>query len=307
MDAYGAAGAPGCLSTSASYSNGGYTSYYVSYGGSGGLGGYIASIVDVPQGQKLYVDVGSWGFNPLLQQAVLYGYYKPCSSAVANQASGYNGGGGGLGGGASNILTIPFNLSSRIVVAGGGGSGPNSCTVTSSLTGFPGGGPVGGGGARGGTQTSAGVGCSGSNPAGFGFGGSPSTGSQGGAGGGGWYGGGAGCSSYTSSTSPATGGGGGSSYSVGVILANVQGALSPTSLTALSFLIAIRKQWPMWTTLPWPTATAQSSSPSRPVPAATSCPTQPPTLSQLPSVCRAPQAHTVRPKPTVCSLCPAGS
>jgi Glycine rich protein len=103
----------------------------------GGLGGFIASLIDVDQGQSLFVDVGSWG-----ALATLSAISSACSSSYGNsipsaRSNGYGGGGyglvnsifsygwkvtGGTGGGASTIMTIPFNLSSRIIVAGGGGS-----------------------------------------------------------------------------------------------------------------------------------------------------------------------------------------
>lgn len=219
VDAYGAAGAPGSFQQTNYYNQGGFTAQV-----SGGLGGFIASLIDVEQGKSLFVDVGSWG--------ALASYYTTSCLNVDNvpsQSNGYGGGGFGLGnnyygtgtgGGASSIMTIPFNLSSRIIVAGGGGS-------AYIYGGFPGGGLVGGGGSRGGTQTSGGVGCPGAVPAGFGIGGSPNPLSpSGGSGGGGWYGGGAGCSNNTAFV---TGGGGGSSHSIGKILANVQGAESPLS------------------------------------------------------------------------------
>ncbi|MBK7373705.1 MAG: T9SS type A sorting domain-containing protein [Saprospiraceae bacterium] len=78
----------------------------------GGLGGYANGILDVMDGQVLYLFVGGKG--------------KP--GANGSFEGGWNGGGdggnyGGGGGGASDIRTILHDLDSRKIVGGGGGGG----------------------------------------------------------------------------------------------------------------------------------------------------------------------------------------
>lgn len=181
----------------------------------GGRGGYIEATIMVAPGATLYVYVGGWGktFN----------------------GGGYGGKAGRLsinGGGGTDVRlenggpTGSTNLESRLVVAGGGGAGGNcrpSCPggAGGGFTGQKGQFPNPGGrnqvpNGRGGGQAdggSAGSGLGSGKEAGMGAFGKGGSRAGGGAGGGGWYGGGAGfvC------------GGGGSSWSKGVISANIQG------------------------------------------------------------------------------------
>jgi Tyrosine-protein kinase ephrin type A/B receptor-like len=66
VDAYGAVGAPSTITPPSWSGNSGQppaSSYSLQC--TGGFGGFIASMFDVSQGRKLYVDVGSWGANVL--------------------------------------------------------------------------------------------------------------------------------------------------------------------------------------------------------------------------------------------------
>ena len=168
----------------------------------GGLGGYAAGDLAVVPGQTLYLYVGGKGG---------IGYDGPFEG-------GWNGGGNGGywaggGGGASDIRTIPNDLNSRVLVAGGGGGGNTGCPNHG--TGGNGGGLSGDPGiqlflyfpAGGGDQVQGGAAGYDGAPGSFGYGGSTESYHHAG-GGGGWYGGG---SAY------AAGGGGGSSYIGGVL------------------------------------------------------------------------------------------
>ena len=162
----------------------------------GGKGGYTTGEVYLKRGDILYIYVGGSG----------------------KTHGGYNGGGAQptlktYGGGATDIRFVngawdnEASLKSRLIVAGGGGTvGAND--------------KVGGaGGLTGGSSSGCGTGGvgatlsgAGSLRAGFGFGGSGTSGSGGhaGAGGGGWYGGGG--STPDGSADDDRGGGGGSSF-----------------------------------------------------------------------------------------------
>ncbi|HNR08606.1 MAG TPA: glycine-rich protein [Saprospiraceae bacterium] len=168
----------------------------------GGLGGYAVGELDVVPGQLLYIYVGGQGRVGTNEE----------------NDGGYNGGGdggryGGGGGGATDVRTNPFDLDSRVIVAGGGGGGNTGCPDGG--IGGPGGGtmigesdgtslyvwdPPGGGG----TLIAGGAAGSYGEAGSWGFGGGTVADSQfhASGGGGGWYGGG---SAY------GTGGGGGSS------------------------------------------------------------------------------------------------
>ena len=155
----------------------------------GGKGGYTSGELYLFKGQKLYVNVGAAGSN-----------------------GGYNGGGAHnttlAGGGATDIRTIPGNLYSRFIVAGGGGGAGSPGRPGGYGGGLEGGSSNSGcgDGGTGATQTSAG-----SARASFGYGGSgwSGNGGNGGAGGGGWYGGGGNNADGSADDDKAGGGGSG--------------------------------------------------------------------------------------------------
>jgi|SRR5580700_2018665 hypothetical protein len=200
----------------------------------GGRMGRVFAIIPVTPGEQLYVFVGG---------------------AAQGQAAGFNGGGNGGssvycecagygGGGASDVRRGGFNLTNRILVAGGGGgNGANGDEPSSDIGGMggkgggstagsgsagsgdgaPGGGGIGGTQGNGGAGGTGGGGSGGSGIVGsLGVGGDGGTGNSqgsdgagGGGGGGGYYGGGGGgAGSYDSSDDDEAGGGagGGSSY-----------------------------------------------------------------------------------------------
>jgi hypothetical protein len=198
-------------------------------GGLGGYGGRIVARLNTAVGATFQIRVG--GAGVLCKQ---------------DNSGGYNGGGSancsvgqdsGTGGGATDIRISPYDINSRIIVAGGGGGAGYNCASTLD-GGGPGGGQVGGkfvtdcGGqpdavGSGGTQSSGGIGGTYSTygsagSGGFGYGGTGvSSGGapayQGGGGGGGYFGGGGGCWE---------GGGGGSDYirtTVLTLLSEAQG------------------------------------------------------------------------------------
>ena len=204
VDAYGA---------SSSVSSGNYAGYCG--GGYQAKGGRVQTSLSVTPGQTLYIYVGGMsvycysGSNNCLPQS--------------NQAGGWNGGGNGsgngeAGGGATDIRLGGTSMSDRVIVAGGAGGAGSYCTN--------GGGHGGGLTAGNGTYDNSYYGSSN----GYGYGGSQSSGGNGGynvhsnvsagdgslgqggngvqsggGGGGGYYGGGAGAYEYCT-------GGGGSSY-----------------------------------------------------------------------------------------------
>ncbi len=151
----------------------------------GGLGGRVQTVISVTPGETLYAYVGG--------------------------NTGYNGGTGGTGysGGATDVRRGGFNLSNRVVVAGGGGGVGNGASGGDGggLTGAPGGTSGSGTAGGGGSPTAGGTSGTG-GPGSLGQGGS---GSHGGGGGGGYYGGGGGSGPNSSNEG---GGGGGSSYVV---------------------------------------------------------------------------------------------
>ncbi len=191
---------------------GGYGSYGVSQGGSGGS---VQGTISVTPGSTLEIYVGGAGTD---------------GGAGFGGTGGFNGGGtgafypgnygGGGGGGASDIRVSPYSLNDRMMVAAGGGGGAYNygCTdcdrgghggTTTGEGGYSGGGLMAGGSGGGGTPSAGGIGgtypgwCTAPNGAqGIGGDGGPCT-NSGGGGGGGYYGGGGGTWS---------GGGGGSNY-----------------------------------------------------------------------------------------------
>ena len=218
IDAVGAPGGIGCLSTA------------------GGLGGEVSADFAVSSGSVLYVEVGGPGTS-----AFIGGFCTNGSSA-----GGFDGGGagsavgGGGGGGASEVQSVPFaapdSAGSRLIVAGGGGGGGS----ISAGGGDAGSTAPGAGGGGGGTRSAAGAAgnsssCStGATSGAFavgGTGGSDSPQNGGGGGGGGyWGGGGGGC------TAPQNGwgGGGGSSY---VALSAIDASSPTTSAAAPSVTV----------------------------------------------------------------------
>ncbi len=159
----------------------------------GGKGGYSEGIIELHEGETIYVYVGGSGNTGGIE-------------------GGFNGGGSREeypgGGGATDIRAEGSTLDNRIIVAGGGGSdgapskpgkaggGENGISATESY----------GDGGTGGTQTSPGTGGS------YGRGGTGSykDDGYGGAGGGGWYGGGSSTPDYSGDDD--RGGGGGSGF-----------------------------------------------------------------------------------------------
>ena len=173
---------------------GNYMSYSSSYA-SGGNGGRSIGYVILTKGTKLYVVVGSGGYN--------------------GTGANYNGGGAGngegaAGGGATHIATVTgllntlsSNKSTILLVAGGGGG----------AAGYKGGYGGGTSGGNGGAGNSSYTGVGGTQSSGWSFGlgqNSPDAYTSGG-GGGGYYGGKCG-GNYNG----ASGGGGGSGYIGGV-------------------------------------------------------------------------------------------
>ena len=136
---------------------------------SNGRGGYSKGIVELAQGETVYVYVGGKGEESI-------------NSAYINQG-GFNGGGAAKnstgtsvasartgGGGASDIRAVQDNLYNRIIVSGGGGGNSGH---TNNTTAGNGGGPIGanGGYGTGGSQTAGGNSqVATSVPAGFGIG-----------------------------------------------------------------------------------------------------------------------------------------
>lgn len=188
----------------------------------GGFGGYTRSDIAVTPGETLRVYVGGRGSDLF------------ADSGDARFEGGFNGGGDGRtdtvagsrgGGGASDVRRAPYELTDRLVVAGGGGGAGNFAGVGPS--GGAGGGPVaapgepspnGGGGGTlvdgGSPGTTDGTPFAVATAGMFGQGGNggytSGTGAYtGGGGGGGWYGGGGGGGG---DSAPGGGGGGGSSY-----------------------------------------------------------------------------------------------
>jgi hypothetical protein len=166
---------------------------YRSNANNGGKGGYSQGIIELQEGETVYVYVGG-------------------SGNTGGSSGGFNGGGSRTsyngGGGATDMRVEGDSLLNRIIVAGGGGS-----DGASSKPGKAGGGTSGlsatenyGTGGTGATQTSPGTGGS------FGKGGPgiSESGGYGGAGGGGWFGGGG--ATPDSSGDDDRGGGGGSGY-----------------------------------------------------------------------------------------------
>lgn len=187
-------------------------------GGSGGNGAVVTATLSVTPGQTLQMNVGGSGQCP---------------------GAGWNGGGAGDpglytscgGGGASDIRVSPYNLSNRLIVAGGGGgqAGGNPTNAAGGVggcaSGVTGTASYGGSG-TGGSQTAGGIGgYPYASPGTYGQNGSLGQGgaggvdnctssASGGGGGGGYYGGGGGgpdCISFTSYIGGG-GGGGGSSF-----------------------------------------------------------------------------------------------
>lgn len=187
-------------------------------GASGGNGAVVTANIAVTPGQTLEINVGGSGNCP---------------------GAGWNGGGAGDpgtfvscgGGGASDIRFSPYNLTDRVIVAGGGG-GQAGGTPTNAgggaggcATGVSGTGSYGGAG-TGGTQTAGGTGgfpyaapgTNGQNGS-LGQGGAGgidncTSSASGGGGGGGYYGGGGGGPDCISLTSYIGGGGGGGGSSL---------------------------------------------------------------------------------------------
>ena len=204
VDVYGA---------SSSVSSGNYAGYCG--GGYQAKGGRVQTSLSVTPGQTLYIYVGG-------MSVYCYSSGNGCLPNN-NQAGGWNGGGNGsgtgeAGGGATDIRVGGTSMVDRVIVAGGAGGASSSCGQ--------GGGHGGGLTAGNGTYDNGWYG----RDNGYGFGGSQSSGGNGGynvhsnvsagdgslgqggngvqsggGGGGGYYGGGAGA--YNNST-----GGGGSSY-----------------------------------------------------------------------------------------------
>jgi len=204
VDAYGA---------SSSVSSGNYAGYCGS--GYQAKGGRVQTSLSVTPGQTLYIYVGG-------MSVYCYSGSNNCLP-LSNQAGGWNGGGNGsgngeAGGGATDIRLGGTSMSDRVIVAGGAGGAGSYCTN--------GGGHGGGLTAGNGTYDNSYYGSSN----GYGYGGSQSSGGNGGynvhsnvsagdgslgqggngvqsggGGGGGYYGGGAGAYEYCT-------GGGGSSY-----------------------------------------------------------------------------------------------
>ena len=211
----------------------------------GGLGGYAKGTLSVSSGDTLYIFVGGDGMS-----------------------GGYNGGGGSagsytgsVGGGASDVRHLNFDLDSRAIVAGGGGASAAyslGCGGWNGAAGGDGGGPTGqtgqisdgnppaAGGGEGGSQASGGASGNDTNPIAnstpgtFGQGGlgghgvdpgNQACGAAGG-GGGGYYGGGGGGSNNCGGG----GGGGGSNYTGGVSeLANDQGVRTGHGRVVISY------------------------------------------------------------------------
>ena len=185
---------------------------------SGGLGGRLQAVLEVPAGGKIDLFIGEAGRD-----------------AFTSSGGGWNGGGAPAywqaagGGGASDIRIGGTALADRALVAGAGGG----CRATSGIHGGAGGGETGSAGyytaggpgaakaGQGGTQSAGGAaGCwwSGTDRGqngglGQGGNGGSSGGVAGGAGGGGYYGGGGGTDEG--------GGGGGSSYADVLLAADV--------------------------------------------------------------------------------------
>jgi Glycine rich protein len=188
----------------------------------GGKGGYAFGEYATVPGTTLKVFVGGKGVNQVSSSR----FGTPGGwNGGGNGGDGYSYGGAG-GGGASDVRVFPFDLASRILVAGGGGGGSASKEGGNAggLEGHSGEAPSGYQGGGGGTQTAGGVGGhiygDGTEPPGVnGTNGSLGVGGNGGnndadsgtkyigggaGGGGGYYGGGGGSVNGS--------GGGGSSY-----------------------------------------------------------------------------------------------
>ncbi len=160
----------------------------------GGSGAKVTAVIDVREREKLYVQFGGGGLGG--------------SASVC-------GVGGGEGGGASDVRELPYQLGTRLVVAGGGGGGGGGSSTAPGAGGNAEGpiggdgsaGHAGGAGGEGGGEHSGGAGAA--HNGSFGEGGEGQAGeSGGGGGGGGYYGGGGG----GAGGSGAAGGGAGSSY-----------------------------------------------------------------------------------------------
>jgi hypothetical protein len=185
----------------------------------GGKGGYAFGEYATVPGTTLMIFVGGKGVDGSNYSR----FGTPGGwNGGGNGGDGYSSGGAG-GGGASDVRVFPFDLASRILVAGGGGgrTGIQEAGNAGGLEGHSGSAPPGYQGGGGGTQTAGGVGGhrdgDGTEPPGvngtngsLGVGGNGGNNSDtkaqggGGGGGGGYYGGGGGSVNGS--------GGGGSSY-----------------------------------------------------------------------------------------------
>ena len=93
----------------------------------GGKGAYTAGEIELDEGDKLYIYVGSKGADGVPNVISQGGYNGGGNGAHDNNAEGLNGETAGGGGGATDVRLIPGewnnqeSLKSRIMVAGGGG------------------------------------------------------------------------------------------------------------------------------------------------------------------------------------------
>jgi hypothetical protein len=94
----------------------------------GGTGAKLTETITVSAGDTLYFYVGGRGADAVLSAASAAGTNTAGSSGGTGNFSGSGSGGGG--GGASEIRKNGFQLSNRIVVAGGGGGGGSGCGAT---------------------------------------------------------------------------------------------------------------------------------------------------------------------------------
>jgi hypothetical protein len=185
----------------------------------GGAGGYSSGEVNLTAGQTINIYIGGSGYTT-------GGGWNGGGSGGYDSGSGQNAGGGG---GATDIRT-GYDLSTRVIVAGGGagggrdgatgvGGGASGTASSANMSGYPG---------QPGTQSGGGSPYTTGRGASYGYLGQGGNGSSGynaaggGGGGGGYYGGGGGTSVQDHGSGWSAGGGGGSGYVGGVSNGSMQ-------------------------------------------------------------------------------------